>query len=350
MPSRLRAFTLIELLVVVAIIALLISILIPSLGKARAIARAVKCGAQLHSVGQAVMSYSAENENVFPASYLYPASDSSDPVDPLNQGPNTHPYGYQHWSFYLFNRVKDLTAFTCPEFEKGGVPRTNPGPNPANWMSGQVDQNGGTGATATALEDRQAPFMAFTANEALIPRNKFGNNATDPNDNPPANGSRTSMFVKQTTLTCATSSTILFTEFNTNWKTIAVLGTGTGFLAKGHRPLNPFFSPGGGGTNEFGDTGNTFFTHTTPNALYSIGDLTTNSSLNNSLITDANSILNAVGRNHPGSTSYKNVSYGGTSNFLYVDGHTERKSVIDTLNNQEWGDRYYAISGDNEVK
>lgn len=56
--SHPKAFTLIELLVVVAIIALLISILLPSLSKARQQARRVKCAAQLHDIGNSLMAYS----------------------------------------------------------------------------------------------------------------------------------------------------------------------------------------------------------------------------------------------------------------------------------------------------
>jgi prepilin-type N-terminal cleavage/methylation domain-containing protein/prepilin-type processing-associated H-X9-DG protein len=68
-PLR-RAFTLIELLVVVAIIALLISIFLPALSAARRQARAAKCLANLHILGEGLSLYADENRDMLPPSRL----------------------------------------------------------------------------------------------------------------------------------------------------------------------------------------------------------------------------------------------------------------------------------------
>jgi prepilin-type N-terminal cleavage/methylation domain-containing protein/prepilin-type processing-associated H-X9-DG protein len=63
--KRRTGFTLIELLVVVAIIAVLISLLLPSLGQARAQAKKVVCMSNLKQVGIAFVAYEMDN-NSFP--------------------------------------------------------------------------------------------------------------------------------------------------------------------------------------------------------------------------------------------------------------------------------------------
>jgi prepilin-type N-terminal cleavage/methylation domain-containing protein len=55
-------FTLVELLVVVAIIALLLGILLPALGKAREMAQSVKCLTQVKQLAQAGFMYAEDNE------------------------------------------------------------------------------------------------------------------------------------------------------------------------------------------------------------------------------------------------------------------------------------------------
>jgi prepilin-type N-terminal cleavage/methylation domain-containing protein len=62
-----RAFTLVELLVVIGIIAILVSVLLPALSRARAAANETQCMSNQRQIAMALMMYQNEQKGFFPA-------------------------------------------------------------------------------------------------------------------------------------------------------------------------------------------------------------------------------------------------------------------------------------------
>jgi prepilin-type N-terminal cleavage/methylation domain-containing protein/prepilin-type processing-associated H-X9-DG protein len=355
MTDRTRAFTLIELLVVVAIIALLIGILVPSLAGARDKARASVCGTHIRSICQGMAVY-ATDYDTYPSAYFYKGQTLSNDIAAQN--------GYIHWSSFLFSGFTDdqagaanntnlvavgklpAKAFVCPAFDSGGLPPTNPGPKGAQLPAGFVAEYPG-------VTDEQAPLISYTVNEALCGRNKWFKGFTgepgDPVDQTPYR------FVRPAQIE-STSGTILATEFTQNALIVSSdsgNASGTQYM-KSHRPVHGFSTIGGGGAGVFGaaDLSQALIGFKSAAAIAKIkpndpatGANYTDLSNNNTDADTGGLLLARVGRNH-GTGSFKSKK----SNFGYVDGHVELKRVVDTLApNFEWGARVYSLSGGDSV-
>ena len=104
--STRKAFTLIELLVVISIIALLMSILMPALGKAKEKAQMVICASNQRQLIISIFVYSTDNDNLLPPHTTEVAR--ANLLSRRNSPNDTYQYKY------LGGYLPDVGVFNCP--------------------------------------------------------------------------------------------------------------------------------------------------------------------------------------------------------------------------------------------
>lgn len=344
-PFRLhKAFTLIELLVVISIIALLIGILLPALGKARGSAQASVCLGNQRQNGVAMNTYLSDNKYNFPSAYWYRNGNNDTDgyiqwsglliqAGYINDGGfgeyattagsvanNLNPSGFP---WYKSDKITSMgnnagagKSFVCPSQVNGGW-------LPTNWTTsrfgaaGITDAYGNSQITSKNVEDLQALRLSYTPNSLLMPRLRAA-------DQYKPNGNGNIRLVRLD-LVDQPANMIMLAEYTDNAKTLFDSSNNSGAAVKSHRPTNAIALSADLATPFVGES----VASATTTGYFAMTPDVFKTQRADSISQGHNS-----GRTH---LNYINPEqHNGASNYTFADGHGAVHTIEQTLNQDDW--------------
>jgi len=340
-----RGLAMVEVVSTVVVLGIGLLLVAAATAGIRADARRAATMGGIGDVARAVGAM-AYDQGRYPPAYAYGRDGASALWDPADQGAG-HPdptRGIVHFSGLLLagGYVGDEGVFAGPAAPSGGAPRTNPGPDAADWEPGQRNDLGLPAAAASPL-DRQAPRVAYAANGAIMPQARLVPSGTARHFElvsraggcagvPPTGVVR----LVRSHAIASPATTCLLTEWHASeadgWYTL-----GRGQTIRAHRPIEPFLGVTSGRSPEREPTAGVGPRFRYPDASEVLPD---DASFREVLTSSGFTDVNAMGRLQP----------GGRAHLAMVDGSVVLRTPADSVADRLWGERFYSITGGDRVR